>query len=87
MKHKILTTIHQLLLKDYRILKIIFTVFATLLIYDTFYTLFVRKPTFASDEKRSISWEDFPEIVVCPENSTDKNALMWRGYESAEHCT
>ena len=75
---------YTLLIKDYRILKLIFTIFASYLIVDTFYTLLVRKPTYTSNEKRPISVDDFPEIIICPERSTDTTALNLRGYPSPE---
>ena len=76
---------HSLFFKNYRILKVIFTLLASFLIGDTFYTLLVRKPTYNSYERRPLSVDDYPEMIVCPEPSTNITALTSRGYESAEH--
>ena len=85
LQHSILNYINVVVIKDYRLLKLVFTVMALWLIYDTFYSMLVLKPTFASDEKRPISEDDFPEIIVCPEPSIDIHALRLRGYDSVEY--
>ena len=72
------------MLKDNRILKLIFTIFASYLILDTFYTLLVRKPTFTSNERRPLNEEDFPQIIFCPQPSIDVNALNANGYPGAD---
>ena len=70
-------------LNDYRILKFVFIIFALYFIFDTFYILFVQKPTYTSYAKREKSVEDFPEITICP-RSLDTAALNLRGYPSPE---
>ena len=69
------------LVKDYRILKLIFTILGSWLISYSIYTFVVLKPTYASNEKREIRVEDFPEIMICPEPTFDVNALTSRGYK------
>ena len=73
--NKISSFSHKYLLKDYKILKLIFTILGFYLIAEEFCTFFVRKPTYTSYERREISGEDFPEIMLCPEPSFDLNAL------------
>ena len=80
MNKKALGYCYKLIVKDYRILKIIFTILASLLIYDTFYSMLVLKPTYTSNEKRKMTAEDFPEIMVCPEQAFDKEALKLNDY-------
>ena len=80
MAKRILNCCHSVMVKDYRILKIIFTIWALLLIGDTFYSLLVRKPTYTSVERRPLTSTDFPEIFICPEPSVDIDALQSRGY-------
>ena len=70
-------------LNDYGILKFVFIIFALYFIFDTFYLLFVQKPTYTSFAKREKSVEDFPEITICP-RSLDTAALNLRGYPSPE---
>ena len=67
--------------KDYRILKLIFTIFGLWLISYSIYTFVVVKPTYTSNEQREKGVEDFPEIIICPEPTFDINALTSRGYE------
>ena len=50
------------------------------LIYETFYTFVVLRPTFTSHERRDINVDDFPEIILCPEPSIDLQALNSLGY-------
>ena len=72
------------LTKDYILLKIIFTTFALIFIFDTFYTLLVLKPTYTSHERRPMNVEDIPEIIICPKPSTNITALNLIGYPSPE---
>ena len=73
--------LHSLLLKDYGILKLIFTCVASYLIFDAIYTFAVLKPTYTSHEERQLSFDDFPEILICPEPSIDLNALRVNDYD------
>ena len=70
----------SILLKDYRILKILFTILATYLIYDELTVFFIKRPTYTSTEKRKMNAQDFPEIILCPEPSIDINSVKSRGY-------
>ena len=77
---KMLNCFHIIILKEYRILKFLFSVFGIYLIVEEFYTFIVKKPTFTSLEKRELEPSDFPEILVCPEQSFDLDALKYVGY-------
>ena len=66
--------------KDQRLLQLIFTIFASYLIFEEFHIFFFVRPTYTSDAKRKMRPEDFPEIILCPEPSIDINALRSRGY-------
>ena len=67
--------------KDHRILKIIFIIFASYLIFEEVYNFVVVKPTYTSTSKRKLSTEDFPDIIVCPEPSVDVNVVASKGYQ------
>ena len=69
---------HRLVVKDYNILKIVFTILTSYLIFDTFYTWLVRQPTYTSLEKRPITGDDFPDIMICPQPSVDKEVYNLR---------
>ena len=73
---------HSLFIKDYAIFKLIFIGVASFLIYDTIYDFAVLKPTYNSQEERQLSFDDFPEILICPEPSTDLNASRANGYRN-----
>ena len=75
---------HRLVVKDYNILKIVFTILTSYLIFDTFYTWLVRQPTYTSLEKRPITGDDFPDIMICPQPSVDKEVLQSKGYSGAD---
>ena len=77
---KIVGYCYTLLVKDYNILKIVFSILTSYFIFDTFYTWLVRQPTYTSLEKRSITGDDFPDIMVCPQPTIDKNVLQSKGY-------
>ena len=42
------------------------------------------KPTYSSSEKREISAEDIPEMIICPQPSIDLDAVRSRGYPGNE---
>ena len=68
--------------RDNRVLKIIFVIIASYLIIDTFFLFFIRKPTYTSHEKRKITPEDFPEIIICPDPPINISAANQRGYKT-----
>ena len=70
--------------KDHRILKIIFIIFASYLIFEEVYNFVVVKPTYTSTSKRKLSTEDFPDIIVCPEPSVDVNVVASKGYQGVK---
>ena len=84
MANKVLGYCHSLILKDYNILKIVFTILSSYFIFDTFYTWLVRQPTYTSLEKRPITGDDFPDIMVCPQPTFDKEVLQAKGYFGAD---
>ena len=84
MSTKILNQCNSLLGQDYRILKLIFTIVASFLIIDLFYTFLVLRPTYTSYEKRKTTAEDFPEIIICPVPSVNLDAIESRGYVDQE---
>ena len=84
MVSKILRKFCSLVTKENRMLKVIFTISASLFILHTFHNFLVVKPTYASNEKRTISVEDFPEMIVCPEPSIDLDAVRASGYPGNE---
>ena len=77
---KIVGYCYTLLVKDYNILKIVFSILTSYFIFDTFYTWLVRQPTYTSLENRPITGDDFPDIMVCPQPTIDKNVLQSKGY-------
>ena len=81
---KVLNKVHSLLGKDYRFLKLFFTIFASYLIFEEFYTFWVLKPTYTTASKRDKKPEDFPDILLCPEPAIDIEAGISRGYEGID---
>ena len=80
-KNKIPSNCHpHLLFKDYNIIKFIFAIWTLYLISETFYTFLVLKPTFTSHERRNMSVDDYPDIILCPENPNDLDGLRSLGY-------
>ena len=77
----ILKPCYSLFCKDYRIIKLIFIVFTSFLIFLEFYTYIEVKPTYTYNMRRKLAPEDFPEILLCPEPSMDVGALNSKGYD------
>ena len=84
MTTKILNQFNSFLGQDYKIFKLIFTIVASCLIIDLFYTFLVLRPTYTSNEKRKMSAEDFPEIIICPLPSVNLDAIESNGYGDQE---
>ena len=84
MTTKILNPFNSLLGHDYKIFKLIFTIVASCLIIDLFYTFLVLRPTYTSNEKRKMSADDFPEIIICPVPSVNLDAIESNGYGDQE---
>ena len=81
---EVLSQCNFLLVKEYGALKLIFTILASYLIFETFYIFLIVKPTYTSHEKRKLSEEDFPEIILCPDPSINLSALNSHGYRGAD---
>ena len=77
-----LRQLHSFMSRDNRVLKIIFVIIASYLIIDTFFLFFIQKPTYTSHEKRKITPEDFPEIIICPDPPINVIAANQRGYKT-----
>ena len=71
---------YSLLGKDYKILKFIFIISASCMIFIEFHNYFVVKPTYTSISERKISAEDFPEVILCPKQPFKMSAAKSRGY-------
>ena len=83
MATKVLTKRFKFLVKEHRILKLIFFTFASYLIFEELYAFLVVKPTYTSNQKRNISAEDFPEILLCPEPAINISVANAKGYHGA----
>ena len=83
MATKVLTKRFKFLVKEHRILKLIFFTFASYLIFEELYAFLVVKPTYTSSQKRNISAEDFPEILLCPEPAINLSVANAKGYHGA----
>ena len=84
MTTNILNPFNSLLGQDYKIFKLIFTIVASCLLIDLFYTFLVLRPTYTSNGKRKMSAEDFPEFIICPLPSVNLDAIESKGYGDQE---
>ena len=71
---------YPIMVKDYRIFKMIFIIWGFYLVFDSFYIYLVIRPTYTSYEKRYMNAEDFPDVIICPEPSIDFDAVRLKGY-------
>ena len=72
--------IYSILSEDYKILKLIFIISASCMIFSLFYDFLIVKPTYTSLGKRNISVEDFPVITLCPQQPINMSAVNLNGY-------
>ena len=80
MTNNVLKKCYSWFLKDYKILKLIFFILASLLIVGEFYVYVVEKPTYTSTMKREFVTEDIPEMLLCPHPAIDIDAANSKGY-------
>ena len=66
--------------QEYGILKIFFFVMTIYVSVEEFYVFFHVRPTMTSTSRDALEAEDFPEITLCPEPTTDRKALRELGY-------
>ena len=78
--NKVQSQLYTLFLKDYNLLKLIFLGVAFFLILKALYIYMIVKPTYTSNIKRNLGPEDFPEIILCPDQPIDLDAAKSRGY-------
>ena len=75
-----LQKLKNFILKDFGFLKLFFIVLCGLVFLQELYVFFFLKPTLTTTEKAKKGPEHFPEILVCPEPSTDLKELEKLGY-------
>ena len=68
------------LLKDHRILKIVFIVLTIYLLIDEMRTFLITKPTLTSVTHTGLIPETFPNILICSEEGFDIDSLHHLGY-------
>ena len=68
------------LFKEYRLIKLIFLSLASYLVLKAFYAFVIVKPTYTSNAKRNLVPEDFPEFILCPDESIDVDIAKSKGY-------
>ena len=81
---KVMKKCHFLFGKDHKFLKLVFTILASYLTFEEFYTFLVVKPTYTTATKRGLKPNDFPDMILCPEPAIDIEAATSRGYEGVD---
>ena len=69
------------LLKDFRLLKLIFTLLTVVLLYDELLIFFIERPTMASIAKTALKPTNFPSIYICARSGFNQTELSILGYE------
>ena len=69
------------LLKDFRVLKLIFTSLTVVLLYDELLIFFIERPTMASIAKTALKPTNFPGIYICARSGFNQTELSKLGYE------
>ena len=73
------------LYKDYRILKVSFTILTVYLLMYELYNYFVTRPTFQSVTQTEIGPGYFPDILLCPRESFNLDQLQQLGRNTKLH--
>ena len=68
------------LFKDFRVVKLCFMALTSYLLYEELYVFLITKPTLTSVTQTSISTEQFPDVLICPEQAFELNLLNKLGY-------
>ena len=79
-KVALFSKVYSILSEDYKIIKLIFIISASCMIFSLFYDFLIVKPTYTSLGKRNISVEDFPVITLCPQQPINMSAANLNGY-------
>lgn len=74
--------IQNLLFKDYGYLKLFFIILCTIAIIQELYVYFIIQPTITRSVKDKMTQDDFPDLMLCPEPSTNPGVLAEHGYYS-----
>ena len=65
---------------SHALLKLTFAVLTSYLLYEEFYIFLIRKPTHSSSAKIKTSFEEFPDVTICPFPSYNQPKLIALGY-------
>ena len=68
------------LLKDHGYLKLFFIILCGLVLAEELYVFFFEKPTLTRTIKEKLNKDHFPEILICPEPSSNTTELQRLGY-------
>lgn len=71
------------ILRDYKIIKVCFTILTMYMLYDELYIFFIIKPTLSSVSKSQLRPHNYPDIIICPVPGFDQNAIARLGYDSS----
>ena len=71
------------ILRNFTLLKLFFALFTSYLLYEEFFTFFVKKPTYTSSSKVKIGPQDFPDITICPFPSWDHQEMLRLRYANS----
>ena len=80
LKVKMMGKILFFLSTDYGVLKVLFTILCSFWIFQDFYIAFIERPTLTSHITGDFKFEDFPDIMLCPEPPIDVSLMQSLGY-------
>ena len=73
-------TLTNLFCGENAVLKALFLLLSILFIWEELYTFFILKPTLSKKVKTSLTKDDFPTFMVCPDPGYDLNEMSDLGY-------
>ena len=73
----------KVLLKDFRIIKLLFLAMTLYLLCDELLLFFLKRPTVISFAEKPLGLNSFPEIVICSKSGFHQKSLELLGYDGA----
>ena len=73
----------DLIFQDFRIIKLVFIVMTSYLIYEELNLFFIKRPTVTSFTEEELTPSSFPEIIICSDNGFSQKWLNIYGYDDS----
>ena len=73
----------KVIYQDFRIIKLVFIVMTSYLLYEELVVFFIKRPTVTSFTEEELTSASFPEIMICSNNGFSPEWLNIYGYDDS----